>query len=100
MATLATLRALHATIGSSLDDIEKAYKAKGLDFPSPDVPLYRNDDLAAGFTVNDPAEKLMADPVVARPTSFAIAAASQLINALQHPLFNLLEGATAVSCSV
>ncbi|PIL26737.1 hypothetical protein GSI_11151 [Ganoderma sinense ZZ0214-1] len=99
MTTLATLRALHATIGSSLDDIEKAYKAQGLDFPSPDVPLYRNDNLAAGFTADDPAEKLMADPVVARPASYAVAAASQLVNALQHPFFNLLEGATAYQVS-
>ncbi|KAI1787760.1 S-adenosyl-L-methionine-dependent methyltransferase [Ganoderma leucocontextum] len=95
MSTLATLRALHATIGSALDNIETAYNGKGLDFPSPNVPLYRNDNLAAGFTADDPAEKLMADPAVARAASFAVAASGQLINTLQHPFFNLLEAATS-----
>lgn len=99
MTTLANLRALHATIGSALDDIEKAYNGKGLDFPSPDVPLYRNDNIAAGFTVDDPAEKLMAEPAVARAASYAVAASSQLINTLQHPVFNLLESGTAYQVS-
>lgn len=97
MATLGNLRALHVTIGSVLDDIENAYTSKGLDFPSPDVPLYRNDNIAAGFSVDDPAEKLMTEPTVARAASYAVAASSQIINTLQHPLFNLLESGTAVS---
>ena len=96
MTTLAALRTLHTTIGSALDDIERIYKDKSLDFPSPDVPLYRNDNLDAGFTTNDPAEKLTADPVVTRAASFAVAASGQIINILQNPFFNILEAASGV----
>ena len=87
MSTLAALRTLHATIGSALDDIERIYKDKGLDFPSPDVPLYRNDNPDAGFTTDDPAEKLTADPNVSRAASFAVAAsrASALHRLPQSP---------------
>ena len=98
MSTLAALRTLHATIGSALDDIERIYKDKGLDFPSPDVPLYRNDNPDAGFTTDDPAEKLTTDPNVSRAASLAVAASGQIINTLQNPYFNVIEAASGVKC--
>ena len=97
MTTLTYLRALQATIGTALDDIERVYKAHGVDYPSPDVPCYRNDPGSVGISGVDLAEKLTNDPVVANAASLAVAACGQLTDALHNPYFNLVESVSAVS---
>ncbi|TFK83064.1 S-adenosyl-L-methionine-dependent methyltransferase [Polyporus arcularius HHB13444] len=90
MATLTHLRALHATIGSALDDIERVYNGHNVDFPSPDVPVMLKDsdaDLTPGS-----AEALLKTDEVVKASSYIIAACGQLSTAVQNPFFALMEG--------
>ncbi len=94
MATLTHLRALHATIGSALDDIERVYNGHSVDFPSPDVPVIFKDsdaDLAPGS-----AEALLKSDEVIKASSYIIAACGQLSTAVQNPFFALMEGVSGV----
>ncbi|KAI0682005.1 S-adenosyl-L-methionine-dependent methyltransferase [Earliella scabrosa] len=86
MTTLAHLRALYATIGTALDDIERVYRDHNLDLPSPDVPLYRTT-----LEPTDPAEKLGADPTVLKASNYLTAACAQLAHAVHNPFYILME---------
>ena len=92
MTTLAHLRALYATIGIALDDIERVYRDHNLDFPSPDVPLYRTT-----LEPTDPAEKLGADPTVLKASNYLTAACAQLAHAVHNPFYILMEALSTVS---
>ena len=86
MATLAHLRALHAAIGSALDEIDRVYDAHDLDFPSPDAPISPNSE----------AEKLTSEPAVAKATGAIVYACAQLSKAVHPPFYTLMENAQAV----
>ncbi|KAI0763009.1 S-adenosyl-L-methionine-dependent methyltransferase [Fomes fomentarius] len=88
MTTLAHLRALHATIGSALDDIERVYSATLLDFPSPDIPLYKNDHQPSPSAE---AQQLTNDPAVVRASNHIVAACGQLSHVVRNPAYTVLE---------
>ncbi len=87
MATLAQLRALQATIGSALDDIERVFKSHKLDFPSLDVPV---------TLVPSAAEALLKSEEIVKASSYLVAACGQLSAAVHNPFFTLMDGITAV----
>ncbi|KAI0653068.1 S-adenosyl-L-methionine-dependent methyltransferase [Cubamyces menziesii] len=81
MSSLATLRALHATIGNALEDIERIYSAKDLDYPSLDAPFYPSKQKSKQAD----AEKLATDPKVMQASSLIVAACGQLSASVHHP---------------
>ncbi|KAI0326179.1 S-adenosyl-L-methionine-dependent methyltransferase [Cubamyces sp. BRFM 1775] len=91
MSSLATLRALHATIGNALQDIERIYTAKDLDYPSLDIPFYQSDvsatDTSEEKLKQADAEKLAADPKIMQASSLIVAACGQLVASVHHPFF-------------
>ncbi len=87
MATLAQLRALQATIGSALDDIERVFKSHNLDFPSLDVPV---------ALAPSAAEALLKSDEIVKVSSYLVAACGQLSAAVHNPFFTLMDGITAV----
>ncbi|KAJ3006607.1 hypothetical protein NUW54_g3873 [Trametes sanguinea] len=103
MTSLASLRSLHATIGAALDDIERVYSARGLDFPSLDTPFYDHqsihsagdDDLpsAGGHEGNSQleAENLSREPEVVSAVNKIVAACGQLGTSVQLPFYVLLQ---------
>ncbi|KAI0350580.1 S-adenosyl-L-methionine-dependent methyltransferase [Trametes cingulata] len=93
MSSLAALRALHATIGAALDDIDRVYNGQGLDYPSLDVPYYHHSATTGADPKQVQAEKLISDPAVARASSLIVAACGQLSASVQIPFLTLVEGA-------
>ncbi|KAI0739183.1 S-adenosyl-L-methionine-dependent methyltransferase [Daedaleopsis nitida] len=85
MTTLAHLRALHAAIGSALDEIDRVYGARGLDFPSPDAPICPNSE----------AEKLTTEPAIAKATGAIVYACGQLSKVVHPPFYTVMENAQA-----
>ena len=94
MTTLATLRSLHATIGAALDDVERAYTSRGVDFPSLDTPVYHADSEADSVSES---EMLRKEEAVSKALSIVAGACGQLSAMVQNPLFNLFESSTGVS---
>ena len=96
MSSLATLRALHATIGNALEDIERIYSAKDLDYPSLDAPFYPSKQKSKQAD----AEKLATDPKVMQASSLIVAACGQLSASVHHPFLTAaVEGVQLVrSC--
>ncbi|RPD58019.1 S-adenosyl-L-methionine-dependent methyltransferase [Lentinus tigrinus ALCF2SS1-7] len=88
MATLEYLRALHTTIGSALDDIERVYKSNNVDFPSLDAPLTIQD-------ASSPSEALLKNDEIIKASNYLVAACGQLSTAVQNPFFTLMEGISA-----
>ncbi|RDX43035.1 O-methyltransferase [Lentinus brumalis] len=86
MATLGQLRALQATIGSALDDIERVFKSHNLDFPSLDVPV---------ALAPSAAEALLKSDEIVKVSSYLVAACGQLSAAVHNPFFTLMDGITA-----
>ncbi|KAI0741765.1 hypothetical protein C8Q80DRAFT_154588 [Daedaleopsis nitida] len=85
MSTLAYLRALHATIGHALDDIDRVDREQNLDFPAPDAPMIPNSE----------AEKLRNDPAVIKAADYIVSACGQLSNAVHDPFHTLMEALCA-----
>lgn len=91
MATLAHLRSLYATIGTALEDIERVYRGKNLDFPSPDVPIYKND---VGPT--DASVQLTSDTAIIQATNYITSACSQLASAVHNPFLRFVDDFSVV----
>ncbi len=94
MATLAQLRALQATIGSAIDDIERVYKSHNVDFPSLDVPVAVQGSEAT--IASSTAEALLKSEEVVKASGYLVAACGQLSTAVQNPFFTLMDGVSAV----
>ncbi|RPD72283.1 O-methyltransferase [Lentinus tigrinus ALCF2SS1-7] len=92
--TIAALRALHAVIGSAIDEIEKVYESQSsstglpLDYPSLDVPFYST-------RTNPPevekSENLRTDPTVFSAANKIVAACGQITATVHRPFFSLVE---------
>lgn len=92
--TIAILRALHAVIGSAIDEIEQVYKTQSsstglhLDYPSLDVPFYST-------RTNSPevekSEELRTDPIVFGAANKIVAACGQFTATVHKPFFSLIE---------
>ncbi|RDX43036.1 S-adenosyl-L-methionine-dependent methyltransferase [Lentinus brumalis] len=93
MATLAQLRALQATIGSAIDDIERVYKSHNVDFPSLDVPVALRGSEAN--SAPSTAEALLKSGEIVKASSYLVAACGQLSAAVQNPFFTLMDGVSA-----
>ena len=93
MSTIANLRALHASIGAALDDVEKAYNNHGVDFPDFDAPIYHPD---SSVTSTSLAERLRKEEGVSRALATIVASCSALSSMVKDPFFNLLETCTNV----
>ncbi|EIN04748.1 O-methyltransferase [Punctularia strigosozonata HHB-11173 SS5] len=96
--TFAELRALHALIGTALDDIQRTYTASAAPHPlhppdadpdgtsPPDFP-----SLSAPYDPSSPSEALLHDPAVARACARIVAAAGQLTAAVQNPFLTICD---------
>ena len=93
--TFATLRALHAVIGTAIDEMERTYRARApnLDYPSLDEPYYPT---AQHTPEEELAETLKADPDVAAASKRIVAACGQLSTTVNKPWFGLMEDVQAV----
>ena len=84
--TFATLRALHAVIGSAIDDIEHVYRERsqgsGLDYPSLDEPYYHTVHHTPDEEL---AEALKGDDAVAVASKQIVAACAQIFAAVNKP---------------
>lgn len=97
--TVAALRALHAVIGSAIDEIERVYKEQSsstglpLDYPSLDVPYYSSQQ-------NPPevakSEELRLDEKVFGATNQIVAACEQITATVHKPFLLLFEGINGV----
>ena len=96
--TFATLRALHAVIGTAIDEMERTYRARApnLDYPSLDEPYYPT---AQHTPEEDLAETLKSDPDVAAASKRIVAACGQLAASVHRPFFSLIEGVLSVSAA-
>ena len=92
--TFATLRALHAVIGTAIDDIELVYRERGegspVEFPSLDEPYYHTAQHAADEEL---AEALKDDPAVVTASMRIVAACAQLSTTVNKPWLGLMEDA-------
>ncbi|RPD78566.1 S-adenosyl-L-methionine-dependent methyltransferase [Lentinus tigrinus ALCF2SS1-7] len=91
--TFATLRALHAVVGDALAEMERVYKAypePDVDYPSLDVPFYKN---ATHTAQAEAAEKLAGDPAVVVAANHIVAACGQLAASVHRPFFSLVDAA-------
>ncbi|PIL29532.1 hypothetical protein GSI_08340 [Ganoderma sinense ZZ0214-1] len=91
--TFATLRALHAVIGTAIDDIERVYIERSpqgdtLEYPSLDEPYYHT---AQHTPEEELAEALKDDPAVAAASKRIVAACAQLSTTVNKPWFRLME---------
>ena len=93
--TFATLRTLHAVIGTAIDEVERVYheRSAGLDFPSLDEPYYLK---AHRSPEEELAEALRTDPLVATATKRIVAACGQLGKLVNRPWFELAEDVQGV----
>ena len=98
--TAATLRALHAVIGTAIDDIEHVYRERSQDnpveFPSLDEPYYHS---ARHTPEEELAEALKDDPAVVTASMRVGAACAQLSTTVNKPWLGLMEDMLWV-CSV
>ncbi|RPD57862.1 S-adenosyl-L-methionine-dependent methyltransferase [Lentinus tigrinus ALCF2SS1-6] len=88
--TFTSLRALHALIGTAIDDMERVYHAcsPDLDYPSIDKPYYK----AAQHTPEEElAESLASDEAVAAAAKRIVAACGHLSHTVNKPWFGLVE---------
>ncbi|PIL29533.1 hypothetical protein GSI_08341 [Ganoderma sinense ZZ0214-1] len=90
--TFATLRALHAAIGTGIDDIERVYRehteANPVEFPSLNEPYYRT---AQHTPDEELAEALKDDPAVVAASMRIVAACAQLSTTVSKPWLGLME---------
>ncbi|TFK81004.1 S-adenosyl-L-methionine-dependent methyltransferase [Polyporus arcularius HHB13444] len=102
--TVAALRALHAVIGSAIDEIEEVYKSQSantglpLDYPSLDVPYYSTRTNAPEV---DKSEELRTEPIVFGAANKIVAACGQITATVHKPFFSLIEsvnGGNVIAC--
>ena len=90
--TFATLRALHAVIGTAIDDIEHVYRERSqeepMEFPSLDEPYYHS---ARHTPEEELAEALKDDPAVVTASMRVVAACAQLSATVNKPWLALME---------
>ncbi|KAM5545248.1 hypothetical protein V8D89_001359 [Ganoderma adspersum] len=92
--TFSTLRALHAVIGTAIDDIERIYHGRSqstgtsLDYPSLDEPYYHTGQHTPD---EDLAEALKGDPDVVAASMRIVAACGQLSTTANKPWSGLME---------
>ena len=98
--TFATLRALHAVIGSAIDDIERVYgqysQDDPVDYPSLDEPYYNT---AQHAPKEELAESLKSDPDVVTASMSIVAACAQLSATVNKPWSRLMTDMLWVRCS-
>ena len=89
--TFATLRALHAVIGTAINDIERVYNQHSqdspVDYPSLDEPYYST---AQHTPEEELAESLRSDPAVVIASMSIVAACAQLSAAVNKPWTRLM----------
>ncbi|EJF57429.1 S-adenosyl-L-methionine-dependent methyltransferase [Dichomitus squalens LYAD-421 SS1] len=94
--TFTTLRALHAAIGTAIDDIERVYRERTpndpIEFPSLDEPYYY---AAQHRPEEELAEALKGDPAVAAASKRIVAACGQLATTVNKPWYGLMEDVQA-----
>ena len=90
--TFSTLRALHAIIGTAIDDIERVYRDHSPDnpveFPSLDEPYYHS---VQHTPEEELAEALKDDPAVVTASMRIVAACTQLSTTVNKPWLGLME---------
>ena len=90
--TFATLRALHAVIGTSIDDIERVYRersqGRGVEYPSLDKPYYHTGQHTPDEEL---AEALKDDPIVTTAAKRIVAACGQLSTVVDEPWSRLMK---------
>ncbi|RPD57857.1 S-adenosyl-L-methionine-dependent methyltransferase [Lentinus tigrinus ALCF2SS1-7] len=88
--TFASLRALHALIGTAIDDMERVYHARSpnLDYPSIDKPYYKD---AQHIPEEELSESLTSDETVAAAAKQIVAACGHLSHTVSKPWFGLVE---------
>ena len=92
--TFSTLRALHAIIGTAIDDIERIYRGRSqstgnpVDYPSLDEPYYHTGQHTPD---EDLAEALKSDPDVVAASMRIVAACGQLSTTVNKPWSGLME---------
>ena len=95
--TFATLHALHAIIGTAIDDIERVYRERsqdsGLEYPNLDEPYYHT---AQHTPDEELAEALKGDPAVAAASKRIVAACGQLATTVNKPWYGLMEAVQRV----
>ena len=120
MATLASLRALHALIGDALDDVEQVFVSYQPSVHSPtgsessgsaqysSSPSISGDDkpsrapldfpsLDEPYDPLSPAEALLSHPTVVRATKLIISATGQLAATVQRPFLTICDATMGVS---
>ena len=89
--TFATLRALHAVIGTAINDIERVYSERSpnnpVDYPSLDEPYYTT---AHHTPAEEFAESLKSDPTVVTASMNIVAACAQLSATVNKPWSRLM----------
>ncbi|KAJ8475167.1 hypothetical protein ONZ51_g6741 [Trametes cubensis] len=90
------LRALHASIGSAIDDLERIYKDRSqsepLDFPRLEDPYYAT---ASHTPAEDLAHSLNDDPAVSLASKKIVAACGHLAASVNKPWYGLMEAIQA-----
>lgn len=96
--TFATLRALHAVIGTAIDEIERRYRHNSpqLDYPSLDEPCYPGAECTSDEEL---AKTLQADSRVAAASMMIVAACRQLSATVNKPWAGLMEDVKGVKSS-
>ena len=96
--TFAALRALYASIGHALDELERLYRdhttSEGLDFPDLDEPYYPS---AHHTLAEERAEKLKADPDVAFTIRRIVAACGQMSATVNRTWLGVMDTIQGVS---
>ena len=97
--TIAALKALHAVIGSAIDEIEGVYKSHSsttglpLDYPSLDVPYYSSRPNAPEV---EKSEELRTEATVFGAANRIVAACGQITATVHKPFFSLVDCIIAV----
>lgn len=92
--TITALRALHAVIGSAIDEIEEVYQSQSsniglsLDYPSLDVPFYST---RTNTPEVEKSEELRTEPTVFGAANKIVAACGQITATVHKPFFSLVE---------
>ncbi|KAI0324800.1 S-adenosyl-L-methionine-dependent methyltransferase [Cubamyces sp. BRFM 1775] len=94
--SFAALRALHASIGSAIDDLERIYtdrsQSEPLDFPRLDEPYYAT---ASHSATEELAHSLNDDPAVSLASKKIVAACGHLAASVNKPWYGLMEAIQA-----
>ncbi|KAI0653619.1 S-adenosyl-L-methionine-dependent methyltransferase [Cubamyces menziesii] len=96
--SFATLRALHASIGSAIDDLEHIYhdrsQSEPLEFPSLNDPYYVSAPHSAAQQL---AHQLSDDPAVSLASKQIVAACAQLNASVSKPWYGFIEAILGLS---